>query len=317
MTYSKFPLLKKKRSENTTLENFKQNNNLDKFLKSHRPVSGLKSILNSYNSSTGNNDLKELMKKIDFARKGGNPILFSLNADIIEYGLSSLIIDLMQRGWISAISISEDFLIKDFELSLSGKFIKYKNSFIHDKNIEGLAEETGLFLNIAFKEGEKKERGAGEAVGEYLSSSKFEYNKYSILANSYRLNIPVTLHSVPGTNKLHYHPNFEGKIYGTLLDRDFILYSSIISNLTDKGVVVIMGINRVVLDILINSLGFCNENGTEFQNISIGITGDIEDISVQRDLDKMSSSKNINIHRIKGNQDLLLPLISSLLLEEI
>ena len=316
MTYSKFPLLKKIKSERTTLENFKQDLDKEKFLKSHRPASGLKSILNSYNSSSEINDLRQLMKKIDFARKGGNPILFSLNADIIEYGLSPLIIDLMQRGWISAISIDEEFLLRDFELSLSGKFIKYKNSFIHNNKIAGLAEETGLFLNIAFKEGEKKERGAGEAVGEYLSSSKFEYNEYGILANSYRLNIPVTLHSVPGSSKLHYHPSFNGKIYGSLIDRDFILFASIISNLTDKGVIVVLDINRVGLDILINSLGFCSESGSEFEKISIGITGDIEDISVQRDIDKMSSMGNIIIHRIKGSQDLLLPLISSLLLEE-
>jgi len=316
MTYSKFPLLKKKKSEATTLENFTQNINTDKFFKAHRQVSGLKSILNSYNSSAEINDLRELLKKIDYARKGGNPILFSLNAKIIEYGLSPLIIDLMQRGWISALSIDEEFLIKDFELSLSGKFIKYKNSFLHDKKIEGFAEETGLFLNIAFKDGEKKDKGAGESVGEYLSSSKFEHNEQSILANSYRLNIPVTLHAVPGSGKLHYHPNFKGEIYGTLLDRDFILYASILSNLTDNGVIVAMDIDRVELDILINSLGFCYESGIEFKNISIGITGDIEDISVQRDIEKMSSLENVIIHRIKGSQDLLLPLISSLLLEE-
>ena len=316
MTYSKFPLLKKRKSENITLEKFKQNIDIENIFKLHRPVSGLRSILNSYNSSKENKDMGELIKKIDFARKGGNPILFSLNADIIEFGLSPIIIDLMQRGWISAISVNEDFLIKDFELSLSGKFIEYKNSFILNKGIEGLAEETGLFLNIAFKEGDKKERGAGEAVGEYLSSSKFEYNKFSILANSYRLNIPVTLHSVPGTSKLHYHTNFEGMTYGTLLDRDFILYASIINKLTDKGIVVVMDINRTGLDILVNSLGFSCESGTQFKEISLGIIGDIEDISVQRDIEKMVTSGKLTTHRIKGNSDMIFPLIASILLED-
>ncbi len=317
MTYSKFPLLKKRKSESITLEKLKKNIDIEKIFKIHRPVSGLRSILNSYKSSKENQDLGELIKKIEFARKEGSPILFSLNADIIEYGLSPLIIDLMQRGWISAISVNEDFLIKDFELSLSGKFIKYKKSFIFNKGIEGLAEETGLFLNIAFKEGNKKERGAGEAVGEYLSSSKFEYHKFSILANSYRLNIPVTLHSVPGSSKLHYHANFEGKIYGTLLDRDFILYASIINKLSDNGIIVSMNIDRTGLDILINSLGFCSECGAEFKKLSIGFIGDIEDISVQRDIERMVSSGNISAHRIKGSSDMIFPLISSILLEDI
>ncbi|MCK5222506.1 MAG: hypothetical protein KAR14_13050, partial [Candidatus Aminicenantes bacterium] len=250
-------------------------------------------------------------------RKGGFPILFSLSPDIIPSGLSPLFIDLMHRGWVSAVSINEDFLIRDFEVSLSGKFIDYKNSFIHNRSISGLAEETGIFLNIAFKEGDRKEIGAGEAVGEYLASSKFKFNEYSIIANGYKLNIPIVIHSLPGSSKLHYHSNFEGKIFGSILDRDFILYSSIVSSIGQNGVYVAMNINRNGLDILINSLGFIYDNGTPFKNITIGITGETEDSSVKSDIDKMEQSENISIYRIKGNPDLLLPIIASLLLEEI
>ena len=317
MAYSKFPLLKKKKSESITLENYKSEFNSENFLKSHIPGAGLKSILNSNNSANGKNDLKELVKKMKFARNGGLPILLALSPDIISNGLSTLIIDLMQRGWISAISINEEFLIRDFEIALSGKFIDYKNNFMNNNEITGIAEETGLFLNIAFKEGDKKEKGAGEAVGEYLSSSKFNFNEFSILANGYKLNIPIVLHSLPGASKLHYHSNFEGKIFGNLLDRDFILYSSIISNIGQNGVYFATNIDRNGLDILINALEFCFESGSLLKSVSIGITGDIEDNSVRSDIEKLADSENISIYRIKGNPDLLLPIFASLLLEEV
>ena len=317
MTYSKFPLLKKRKSENITLKSFRSEFDAEKFLKPYIPETGFKSILNSYNSANGKNDLKELIKKIKFARNGEYPILLALSPEIISNGLSPLIIDFMHRGWISAISINEEFLIRDFEIALSGKFIDYKNNFINSTEITGLAEETGLFLNIAFKEGDKKEKGAGEAVGEYLSSSKFKFNEFSILANGYKLNIPIVLHSLPGASKLHYHSNFEGKTFGNLLDRDFILYSSIISNISKNGVYLATNLDRNGLDILINALEFCFESGSHLKNISIGITGDIEDNSVRSDIEKIADSENISLYRIKGNPDLLLPIIASLLLEEV
>ncbi len=317
MTYSKFPLLKKRKSKSVTLENFKSKFDPEVLLKTHLPGVGLKAILNYNSSINGKNDLNELIRKIKFARNGEYPILLSLSPDIISNGLSPLIIDLMHRGWISAISINEEFLIRDFEIALSGKFIDYKNSFTNDNEVIGIAEETGLFMNIAFKEGDKKEKGAGEAVGEYLSTSKFSYNKFSILANGYKLNIPIVVHSLPGASKLHYHSNFEGKIFGNILDRDFILYSSIISNICKDGVYVATNIDRNGLDILINALEFCSESGSLLKNISIGITGDIEDNSVRSDIEKLADSDNISIYRIQGNPNLLLPIITSLLLEEI
>lgn len=315
MTYSKFPLLKKRKSENVTLDKFESDFESEKILKPHMPETGLKSILNSYNSSKGRNDLKELIKKVEFARKGGFPILFSLSPDIITNGLSPIFIDLMQRGWVSAVSIDENFLISDFEVSLAGKFIDYKNSFLHNRDIDGISEEAGIFLNIAFKEGDRKEKGAGEAVGEYLTSAKFKFNEYSIIANGYKLNIPIILHSLPGASKLHYHPNFEGKVFGSILDRDFILYSSIVSCLRKNGVYIAMNLNRNSLDILINSLGFSYDSGTQFENMAIGILGEIEDSSVKSDLDIIANSENFSVYHIDGNTDPLLPIIASLLLE--
>lgn len=317
MTYSKFPLLKKLKSDGITLEDYKADFSVEDLFKPHRPISGLKSLLQSYHQSPENIRLKELIKKIEFARKGGNPILCSLVGDLIGGALTPLIIELMQRGWISAISVDEDFLIRDFELSLAGKFIPYRNSFLHGRKEKSLAEETGLFLNIALKEGHKKGKGAGESVGDYLSSTKFEYSGYSVLSHGYRLNIPVTLHAVPGTGKLHYHQNFDGGTYGELLHRDFILYSSIVSSLAGNGVILLPGVNRNSMDLLLNAMEFSRESGIEPECFTIGITGSINDYSVQRDMDLLARNEKITVLRISGNQDLLLPLIASVLLEEV
>jgi len=316
MTYSKFPQLKKIKDESLTLEKHKTEFDEVEIFKSYSYGSRLKSIIRSNYKSIKKSDFQELIARIRFARKGGYPIFFSLGSEIIDKGLSPLIIDLMHRGWISAISVNEDFLIKDFELSLSGKFIDYKN-IIEGKLIgQGIAEETGLFLNIAFKEGNKKGRGAGEAVGEYLEGAKFKFNKYSIVATGYRLNIPITLHSTIGTNRLHYHPKFEGGIFGSLLDTDFIMYSSILSKLVNNGVFISINMDKNGLKILTNSIGLCIKNGSLIKSLSIGITGEIDGFSVKREIEELKSLNEISILRINGDPDLILPVLTIALLEQ-
>ncbi len=316
MTYSKFPLLKKIKDENLTLEKQKKEFDKEKIFKSYSSGFGLKSIIGSSYKSTDKNDFQKLVKRMRFARKSGYPIFFSIGSEVIDKGLSPLIIDLMHRGWISAISVDEDFLIKDFELSLSGNFIDYRNTEKGRFAGCGIAEETGLFLNIAFKEGNRKGTGAGEAVGEYLEGAKFKFNKYSIIANGYRLNIPVILHSTIGTNKLHYHKNFDGGIFGNLLDRDFIMYSSIMSKLINNGIYISINMDKNGLNILTNSIGFCMESGFRIKKFSICTLGEIEDCSVKRGMEDMNSSNEISVLCTGGDSDLILPILTLALLEQ-
>ncbi len=316
MTYSKFPLLNKKKTENVSIENYKSKYNVEELPGPFIPGSGLKSLLFPFSKVSDGNKLKKIIKKIRSARNRELPIVFSLKSEVIDEMLSPFIIDLMQRGWISAISIDEDFLIKDFELALSGRFIRYEETSLDPNVDQSIAEETGLFLNIAYKEGEKRGMGAGEAVGDYLSRSKFKYNEYSIIANCYKLNIPVTVHSAYGSNKIHYHSNFEGKVYGSLLERDFILYSSIISKMTGS-VYISFGFDRIEFKILKNALNFCSVNSINPNGIMLCIAGDVHGFSLKYDKNMTDKKNRFSIVRIGVDTSITLPLITGLLLEEI
>ena len=317
MTYSKFPLIKKRKSEKITLEDYQPETDIGNNLRSYVPSEGLRHLIHSYNTVNGRNDIRDTVKKLRFARNGGHPIIFSLSYGIVNCGLSPLVSDLMQRGWISAVLIDEDLMIMDFELALSGKFIDYRREFfVSGRNI-GLAEETGLFMNIAFKEGEKKTQGAGESVGEYLTGSKFRFNEFSILASAYRLNIPVTVFANPGTGRLHSHANYEGRIYGSMLDRDFILFSSVIAAAAKNGVLFADIMDRNRLDILSNSIVLTTGNGSEFKDFTLAVSEEIVNPSVRTDLESLGKSKKFSVYQMRTAAGLLIPILSSLILEEL
>ena len=54
------------------------------------------------------------------ARDGGRGIIWGLGAHVIKTGLSPILIDLMERGFVSAIATNGAGVIHDFELALSG-----------------------------------------------------------------------------------------------------------------------------------------------------------------------------------------------------
>jgi hypothetical protein len=183
-----------------------------------------------------------------------------MGAHLVKLGLGPLVIDLMQRGWISAIATNGAMMIHDFELALAGSTSEDVAANLLQGNY-GNTEETGLFLNLALKEGLTKNMGAGEAVGYYLIQAKLPHLEQSILFNAYKLNIPVTIHPAIGTDFIHYHPMFSGEITGALAEKDFYLLASIVSELSQGGVFLNIGSAVILPEVFLKAVAFCSALG--------------------------------------------------------
>lgn len=312
MSYSKYPLLKKINNKHYSLENHDTEFTIKDMGDPYVPGTGIKALINSFPERKTSGDLVEFVKKLRFARNSDKPIAFYFNSGIISAGLSQLITDLMERGWISSISSDIDFMVMDFEIALAGKFIDY-GSFSLESKKNGIAEETGLFLNIALKEGFKEDTGMGESVAKYLTQSKFKFNEYSILSKAYKLNIPVTIHSLPGTHPIHYHQSFDSNVYGTLSERDYILFASIISKLNNKGIFVGLNMDNIFQKVFSNSLLFCKQNNIVVDDFFFSCidTGGKDFMK-----NNSTSLKKENTFYFKCSPEIMLPLITSMLLNE-
>ena len=313
MPYKKYPLLSKKNLKTISIDERESLVNVKDFAEPYTSEADFKSFLKSFPNFLASKELLEFSKLVKHARQNGKPIMLGMGAHCIKVGLSLIIINMMQRGWISSISVNGAFIIHDFEIALAGKTSEDVKKNLH-KGIYGNTEETGLFLNIALKEGFENGLGGGESVGNYLIQSKFQYNRYSILYNAYKLNIPVTVHPAIGTDFIHYHPNFDGAVLGALSEKDFILFSSIVSKLNNGGVYINIGSAVVMPEVFLKAVSFCIGQGIKLKGFHTAVFDFIQHYRPLENVVKRPISNGGKGYYFIGHHEIMIPLFVAILL---
>src|SRR3990172_758010 len=150
-------------------------------------------FLNSLPNILAVKNLKEVAAAVVKAHSSKRTVAIGIGAHVIKVGLSTVIIDLMERGIINAVAMNGACIVHDFEIAYAGMTSEDVDAEI-DKGEFGMSEETGKLLNNAIKRGVKKGWGIGKSVGQMINSSKYTYKDLSILAAGARLGVPVTVH---------------------------------------------------------------------------------------------------------------------------
>jgi len=176
-----------------------------------------------------NGEVTEVAKRIIQARRNSRPVILMMGAHVIRRGMSRMIIDLMERRIITHIGLNGAGVIHDYELSLIGATTESVARYIAEGQF-GLWEETGR-INDAINAGVKDGLGIGEAVGRMISDEQFPYADISILAQAYKMRIPVTVHVGIGQDIIHEHPNCDGAALGQASYTDFLIFVHAISDL--------------------------------------------------------------------------------------
>ncbi len=313
MPYKKYPLLNKKNLKTISIKERKSLVDIKDFAKPILPGSDFGSFLKSLPNLLAVRDLIEFIDHIKAARKKEKPIILGMGAHTVKVGLNPIIIDLMERGWISAVGVNGAFMIHDFEIAYCGGTSEDVMENLH-KGSFGNTEETGIFLNSALKEGHAGDLGGGEAVGSYLMSAKFPFNKHSILYKAYKLNIPLTIHPAIGTDFIHYHPGFDGAVVGALAEKDFLLFSSVVSKLDGGGVYINIGSAVILPEVFLKAVAFCTGQGIELKNIYTAVF----DFNRQyRCFENVTNRPVLNGGKgyyFIGHHEIMIPLLAAILL---
>jgi hypothetical protein len=180
-------------------------------------------------------DLRELVRRLRSARQAERAILWGLGAHVIKVGLSPLLVDLMERGYVQGLALNGAGIIHDFEMAVAGQTSEEVAEGLGAGKF-GMAEETGSLLNRAINEGVASGLGLGESVGAFLTDLSPPHEKLSLLWNAYRLAIPVTVHVAVGTDIIHMHPQASGEAIGQGSLTDFRLFASVVRGLDGGGV---------------------------------------------------------------------------------
>lgn len=197
--------------------------------------------------------LNTVANRIISAKKNNRAIVLLMGAHVIRAGVQNFLIDLMQRGYISCLSMNGACIIHDFEFALIGATTESVARYIKEGQF-GLWQETAR-LNDIINKAYKMDRaiGMGEAVGRYIEDSPLPYKDVSILATACRLNIPVTVHVGIGYDILHEHPNCDGAATGALSYNDFLKFASVVRRL-EGGVLMSFGSATMAPEVFLKAL---------------------------------------------------------------
>jgi hypothetical protein len=191
---------------------------------------GLAAAVDALPDLLGGADFKAVVAAIRAAKAAGRPVIWGLGAHVIKTGLSPILVDLMGRGFVSALALNGAGVIHDFEIALGGSTSEDVDAALGPGRF-GMAEETGTLLNAAINEGVADGLGLGQAVSDYLARTSPPHADVSLLAAAARHGVPVTVHVAIGTDIIHMHPSASGAALGEGSLRDFRYFVSNVAHL--------------------------------------------------------------------------------------
>ena len=174
-------------------------------------------------------DLRKAVEAIVSARRAGRPVVFAFGGHVIKTGCSPLIVDLIERGIITALATNGSGAIHDLELAETGQTSEDVADTIRDGSF-GMVRETCERMNEAALRGADG-RGLGRALGELLAAGDAPHKKASLFAAAARAGIPATVHVAIGTDTVHMHPALDGAALGAATLADFHRLCAVVAQL--------------------------------------------------------------------------------------
>ncbi len=281
------------------------------------PVKGetFKQFLDKLPDLLAVNDLMAVVRAIVRARRNDRPVILGMGAHPIKVGLSPVIINLVQKGIITAIATNGACIVHDFELSFIGHTSEDVGQELCTGNF-GMAGETGRYLNKAVNDGIAKGHGIGKAVGEMIYGSKFGFKGKSIFASAYEHDIPATVHVAIGTDIIHMHPDADGAAIGEGSHRDFKLFASAVSDLED-GVYINLGSAVVMPEVFLKALTIARNLGNKVRNITTVNMDFIQHYRPTANVLKRPTMGNGACYALTGHHEIMFPLLAAALTEEL
>lgn len=211
-------------------------------------------------------DFRAIVRAVSDAVQAGRGVAWGIGAHVVKTGLGPVLIDLMERGYVSAIATNGAAVIHDFEVALSGATSEDVDAALGPGQF-GMADETGRLLNGAINDGVAGGLGIGQAVGAYLTTASPPFADRSVLAAAARLRIPVTVHVAIGTDVIHMHPAASGEALGAGSLRDFRYFVSNVARLAG-GVYLNCGSAVVLPEVFLKAVALVRNRGVSLDGLT-------------------------------------------------
>ncbi len=259
-------------------------------------------------------DLRAVVEAIAGARHRDAGILWGLGAHVVKTGLAPILIDLMERGFVSGLAMNGAGLIHDFEIAISGSTSEDVDDALGPGRF-GMARETGQQLNQVIADGVAAGLGIGQAVGRHLVAAAPAHADVSLTAAASRLGIPLTVHVAIGTDVIHMHPSASGAALGEGSLRDFRYFAGNVAKLAG-GVYLNCGSSVVLPEVFLKAVGLARNRGISLDGLT---TVNLDFVRHYRPETNVVSRPVAGVGRgysIVGHHEIMIPLLAAALVEK-
>src|SRR4029078_3645102 len=145
------------------------------------PDASFKTWFASLPQILGGQDIRRVVAAIATAKARGAGIVWGLGAHVSKTGVSPVLIDLMERGYVSALAMNGAGIIHDFEIALSGGTSEDVDESLGPGRF-GMPTEPAQ-LNDVIRRGAEAGLGIGQAVGAHLAALDPPFARHSLAAS--------------------------------------------------------------------------------------------------------------------------------------
>jgi hypothetical protein len=289
---------------------------LDDFAKPLEANSSIDDFLGSLPNILAVQSLKKLTVQIKRARDLNKPIIWGIGGHVIKTGLAPVLIDLLNRGFLTAVAANGSVLVHDAEIAMIGSTSEDVDATLSEGAFGG-AEETGQLLNSAASEGARDGIGLGEAMGRSLLALNPPNQDYSLLCATYKAKLPFTAHVTIGGDIAHFHPSANGATLGATTHHDFRLLADVVRHMDGGGVYLNIGSVVVLPEVFLKCVTLVRNMGHPLTDITTANFDFIQSYRPQTNVVRRPTEHGAGRgFSITGHHELTIPLLAAMLISE-
>jgi hypothetical protein len=276
------------------------------------PEAGLAEFFESLPSTPVTSGLRELAGAIARAVKADRPVAFAFGGHVIKCGLGPVVIDLMERGIVTAVATHGAGAIHDLELAFHGETSEDPAETMRDGRF-GMIEETPGYFNDAARLG--RHRGLGQAIGDLINDDPkdFPHADKSVLAAASRLGCTATVHVAMGTDTVHMHPEADGAAIGEATLLDFRKLCALVADMAE-GVWLNVGSAVILPEVFMKAYTVASNLGAKLGRMA---TANLDQIQHYRPRENVLARPTERGVALTGQHEIMLPLLRHLVLLEL
>jgi len=283
---------------------------VERFGRPGTPDARLSAFLDSMPGFLGMESLRALADAAARAHRRGRGVVAAMGGHVVKTGCSPYVVDLMERGVVTAVALAGSTAIHDYETALLGRTSEDVAGGLEEGDY-GMAEETGAGFAAAASDAAARGVGLGRALGEAIEEGRFRHRRLSLLGTAARLGIPATVHVAVGTDVVHMHPRARGADLGEASFTDFRIACTVVAGLSG-GVWLNVGSAVVLPEVFLKAITVARNTGHPVSDLT---TGSFDMFRMYRPETNVVRRPPKRGYSVLGHHEILVPLFHALVLK--